>query len=134
MEKEQSLDKKSFAEYKRLDEMIKKITESLAGLNKQKKEAELKSINALIDADIDQIKFDGKTFSTKPFLTVKAIDQDELFSFLEKSGNSDLIKRSVNYMSLRAHCKELIDEGKKIPSCVEINYFDKFYMRSSGAN
>jgi hypothetical protein len=45
----------------------------------------------------------------------KVVDQDKLFAWLEAQGEEGLIKRNVNYMSLRGFLNRRVDDGLPIP-------------------
>lgn len=55
------------------------------------------------------------TISTAANNNPKVVDQDKLYSWLESLGEDGLIKRNVNYMSLKGFLNRRLDDGLGLP-------------------
>lgn len=76
-------------------------------------------------------KYEGVGFislmSPRVYASCLKDNEEELFSYLKGIGRDDMIRPTVNARTLSSLIKELIDEGKQIPECV--NYYLKPSIR-----
>ena len=97
----------------RLKDTLTKVQEDLDA-------TEAKLMETLEAQNLEQVRYDNIGLITikKPRVTASIIDgqEDLLFENLEKLGRGDLIKRTVNRLSLASFFKELLDEGKEVPA------------------
>lgn len=63
------------------------------------------------------------------YTNVKADDREELYTWLRESGNEDMIKDWVFPQSLKAFCKEQLENGKPIPEMVTAHFVPTAILR-----
>jgi hypothetical protein len=92
----------------------KKINKSIEDFNKEF--VELMELNQLSKFTVDKI---GTCYiSADIYPEVK--DQEALQTWLKDNGYESIIKPTVNYQTLKAFCKELLDGKNKVPKGVKI--------------
>lgn len=120
----------------KLNQLKKAVTEA----QKEFDETERQLIEQLQEEGKDATaRYDGIGYVgvSKPsvYASYAAENRDSLFNFLRRRKRQDLIQKTVNARSLSIFVKELLDNGKKIPEC--INYYLKqsarFYADKQGA-
>lgn len=82
--------------------------------------AEEELVRAMNGADVKSIKLDheGQRASISQTSTVYyslppgALDDADIFAWLEKNGGHDLVKRSIHHATFSSLCKELCEQGK----------------------
>lgn len=76
-------------------------------------------------------KYEGVGFislmSPRVYASCLKDNEEKLFSYLKGIGRDDMIRPTVNARTLSSLIKELIDEGKQVPECV--NYYLKPSIR-----
>lgn len=63
------------------------------------------------------------TLTTTLYADVKAADREKFYAWMKQNGHSSLVKESVNTNTLRAFCKELMEDEKPLPPMVS-TYFE----------
>lgn len=112
----------------------RKAKEHLELLEKEKSEAQkafdkvqnelveyLESIGATATARYEGL---GRVSLTKPTLYASVLkeNQEQLFSFLESIGRSDLVKPMVHHKTLASFVEESLNEGSDLPEFIKYSF------------
>lgn len=95
------------------------LKDSLTKVQEELDATEAKLMEMLEAQNLEQVRYDNIGLITikKPKVTASIIEGQEeiLFENLEKMGRGDLVKRTVNRLSLASFFRELLEQGQEIP-------------------
>lgn len=102
----------------------------LKTINNTLEEVEATLIDAMVTAELESLKRNGRTYSLRveTFASAKPETKDELFEALRNNDAGELVQEQVNAQSLRAFVKELkINNDGEIPAWISdfINVYEK---------
>ena len=73
---------------------------------------------------LDSVRIKGLgTFRIREEMSVKTLDKQQLFEWLEQEGLADIVTETVNAGTLKAVIRERMREGESIPDAVEIKTY-----------
>jgi len=118
--------------YRYAKELLEKSENQYAESKKAVEEIESEIIELLqAEGKERTAKYEGVGFislmSPRVYASCLKEKEDDLFSFLKQEGRDDMIRPTVNARTLSSFVKELMDEGKPVPECV--NYYLKPAIR-----
>lgn len=102
----------------------------LKTINNTLEEVEATLIDAMVTAELESLKRNGRTYSLRveTFASAKPETKDELFEALRNNNAGELVQEQVNAQSLRAFVKELkTNNDGEIPAWISdfINVYEK---------
>lgn len=106
------------------------LEEELKTLNAMLEEVESTLVDAMVTAELESLKRNGRTYSLRveTFASAKPETKEELYQALRNNDAGDLVQEQVNAQSLRAFVKELKSNNEgEIPTWIAdfINVYEK---------
>lgn len=106
------------------------LEDELKTINNTLEEVEATLIDAMVTAELESLKRNGRTYSLRveTFASAKPETKDELFEALRNNDAGELVQEQVNAQSLRAFVKELkTNNDGEIPAWISdfINVYEK---------
>ncbi len=106
------------------------LEDELKTINNTLEEVEATLIDAMVTAELESLKRNGRTYSLRveTFASAKPETKDELFEALRNNDAGELVQEQVNAQSLRAFVKELkTNNDGEIPTWISdfINVYEK---------
>ena len=107
------------------------IEAELLAANKRVREAEAKLIEAMRETGITAFKTAGLNFGRTTRLSVKKIDEQALFRWLQGHGYEGVIRETVHPRTLERVVRETLEAEGRMPSGVEASEYDVLSIRKS---
>ena len=106
------------------------LENDLKSINATLEEVEMTLVDAMVNAELESLKRNGKTYSLRveTYASAKPESKDDLFNALRNNDAGDLVQEQVNANSLRAYVKELKTNNEgEIPEWIIdfINVYEK---------
>ena len=94
------------------------IEEKLSDVNQELEALSQLLIDKMEDEDMHSFKAeDGTTIFQKTAVYPKVVDKEVAFAWIKKNKQEHLL--SIQHMSLKAFCKDLLEQGNELPGGVE---------------
>lgn len=120
-------------EYAALDEQKKSLKAQESEIESKMKEVGFALLQEMESEGLDRFKDSelGKTFFPVTDLSIKELDNEAFFGWLQETGQGDVIKMTVNANTRKAIVKDYMKEtGRDVPG-IEATPYTKVGMRAS---
>ncbi len=114
---------------KSLKEEKKAMEEAVAAKTQEIETTEQALVQMMIEQELQNFNRKGSVFylNTRTYASAKAETKEEFYQELKKNGHGDMVVETVNYQTLSAFVRDLLDEDPELPGWLadRVNVFEQ---------